>query len=103
VRGQFGEPADQRATAGDSHQKQQRCAEFGCRHSVLEGAHHHLGDEHRLRDEQSGPDGTQYDDCRQEESGGAGVPQETWVDGFHVKRALPFGGCVSRGTRDHVT
>ncbi|GGL33373.1 hypothetical protein GCM10010095_18350 [Streptomyces anthocyanicus] len=95
MRGQFGEPADQRPAAGDGHQQQQRGAESDGRRAVLEGADHHLGDEHGLGDEQSGPDGTQGDDRRQEEPGGAGVPQKTWIDGFHVKQAFLPGGMRS--------
>ncbi|CAM5706256.1 hypothetical protein SVIOM342S_08595 [Streptomyces violaceorubidus] len=95
MRGEFGEPADQRPAAGDGRQEQQRRTESGGRRAVLEGADHHLGDEHRLRDEQSGSDGAQGDDRRQEDPGGARVPQKTWIDGFHVKQALLRGGCVS--------
>ncbi|CAM5708492.1 hypothetical protein SFUMM280S_10308 [Streptomyces fumanus] len=98
VRGQLGEPADQSPAAGDGRQQQQGSAESGRRHTVLKGADHDLGDEHRLGDDQSRADGAETDDGDQKEPGGAGVPQETWIDGFHVKHALSSRRCVSRET-----
>ncbi len=59
---------------------------------MLEGTDHDLRDEHRLRDDQRRPYGTQADDRHQEEAGGAGVAEQTWVDRFHVKHTLFSGG-----------
>lgn len=90
--GEFGEPGDEGAADGDRRQQQQGSAEFTDGHPVLEGTDHDLGDEHRLRDDQQRPDGTQADDRHQEEASGAGVPEQSRVDWFHVKHTLFSGG-----------
>ncbi|BCM68127.1 hypothetical protein EASAB2608_03461 [Streptomyces sp. EAS-AB2608] len=55
---------------------------------MLERTDDDLGDEHRLGDHQSGTDDTQPDDRHEEDPGGAGIPQQAWIDWFHVKQAL---------------
>ena len=73
---------------GDGDEQQQGCTESGDRQAVLEGADHHLGDEHGLRDDQPRADDSEADDRQQEDACGAGVPEQPRIDWFHVKHAL---------------
>lgn len=60
--------------------------------TVLEGADDDFGDEHRLGDDQRRSGRAQPHDRHEEEASGAGVPQQTRIDWFHVKHTLGSSG-----------
>lgn len=95
MRGEFGEPGDNRSPDGDRDQQDQGRPEFGSRVTVLESADDHFGDEHRLGNDQRRPGRAQPHDRHEEEASGAGVPQQTWIDWFHVKHTSVHPACFT--------
>ncbi len=89
MRGQFRQPGHQTTADGDQYEQHHRRAQAREIEVALEGADDDFGDEHGLADDQSRAGQPEDHHRREEETGGAGVPQQARVDGFHVKQPLP--------------
>lgn len=87
VCGQLGEPGDQTTSHGDRGEQRQRCGQGADVEFVPERPDHDLGDQHRLAHDQARSGKPEHHHRDQKTAGGAGVAEQTRVDGFHVKQS----------------